>query len=68
VVGTIGCSKCDQVKFKLNQKKIEYEYKLFTDLNNREQDSIQAIARENDITSFPIILDENNIIVDINTI
>jgi hypothetical protein len=55
-------------KVKLDKIGIEYKYRYYSDLSGREMDAIDAIARENLITSFPIVLDENHNLVDINSL
>jgi glutaredoxin len=68
VIGTENCSKCMMTKVKLDKKNIEYKYRYYSDLSNREQDSIDALARKCNIMSFPIVLDEDFNIVDVNNL
>ena len=51
VIGKNNCSSCEMTKNILNNKGVEYEYKMFEDLHNEEQAKLRKIAR-----SFPILL------------
>jgi len=62
VIGTNNCSKCLMVKNILNNKQIEYEYSNINDYTQEEQDLFLIKAKEVNITQFPLIFKENEII------
>ena len=62
LIGTENCSRCNMVKGLLNDKNINYTYKLMSDLSKEEQDRLLELARESKQTSFPLILKDNKII------
>lgn len=68
VIGTVGCGKCLQVKKILENKNIEFEYKLFLSLDEKEQGRIWKIAEENKIDSFPIIFNDNGNLINMENI
>jgi glutaredoxin len=62
IIGTQGCTRCMQTKTYLDNKNIEYEYKLITDFNEKEQDEIIDKAMKLGLAEFPIIIKDNDIV------
>ena len=62
VIGSKNCSKCKTVKGILDDKKIEYTYKIIDDFTGEEQSSYLKMAKEKGLLSFPLIIKDNNII------
>jgi glutaredoxin len=62
LIGTKNCSRCAIIKNILTQKKIDFEYYLFDDLNSELQNQYMKMANKKNIISFPIIIKENNIV------
>ncbi|MFW6377520.1 MAG: glutaredoxin family protein [bacterium] len=62
VIGTIGCSKCNIIKSKLENKGIEFNYVLLNELTNEEQDEALDKAKDSGLSSFPIILRDDEVV------
>lgn len=62
IIGTPMCSRCTITKNLLDRKQIPYEYKLFTDLTDAEQNHIMQLAETAHNRSFPIIVKDNTVI------
>jgi glutaredoxin len=56
VIGKTNCSACMMTKNILNNKKIEYEYKLLDDLEGDEKQRYLTLAREQGKMSMPFII------------
>jgi len=55
VIGTENCSRCNMTKNILNNKSMEYEYKLINSLSLEEQNKYLEIAKNNGQMSYPMI-------------
>ena len=62
VVGTENCSKCNMAKGFLNNKEIEYEYKLMSSLSEDEKNYYMNLAREKKQMSMPLIIKDEQLI------
>ena len=62
VIGTHGCGRCEMVKGILLGKEVEFEYHYMEDLSQDEQDKYYALARENKVSSFPMIIKDEKIV------
>jgi glutaredoxin len=62
LIGTHGCGRCEMVKGILKNKNIEFEYYYMEDLPQEEQDKYYALARENKVSSFPMIIKDEKIV------
>lgn len=62
IIGKDKCSRCNMVKTVLDNKSINYEYILFEELSQEEQDSYLQLAKDSNQTSFPLIIKENKLI------
>ena len=61
IIGTHGCPRCDMIKGILEGKNISFEYKLITDLLVEEQNKYFALAAENKVKNFPLIVKDNKL-------
>lgn len=62
LIGTENCNRCTMTKDILNNRNINFTYKLLSDLSKDEQDNLLVLAKESNQTSFPLILKDNKII------
>lgn len=62
VIGTEDCSRCDMVKEILNNKNIDYNYKLISEFTEDEKSNLLNMAKEAKQNSFPLILRDEKII------
>lgn len=65
VIGNKNCSHCEMVKQKLKQNNIEFEYVLFTEVENSLE--LRKEAMKKGLMSFPMIL-ENGSLVDLQEV
>lgn len=62
LIGTKNCGRCNMTKKILDNKGINYEYKLLDDLTQEEKDLYLSMARKVGLMSFPLIIKNNNAI------
>jgi len=62
IIGAKNCGKCVTTANVLKEKGLEYHYKLFENLNEEEKVIVLDRAKEKGIVSFPIILNEEEVI------
>lgn len=62
VIGNRGCSRCEMTKQILNNKGIEYEYMLLSDLPAEEQNVIMTKAQEEKKIALPIIIKDDKLV------
>jgi glutaredoxin len=62
IIGTENCSKCSMIKGLLDNKNINYEYKLFESLSNIEKNNFIELANKNNQVNFPLIIRNNQLI------
>lgn len=65
VIGKVGCDGCIALKEKLINDSVEFEYVLYEDLNRSEKRIYADIIRSKNNGHFPLVVDENNEIIDI---
>jgi len=62
VIGTENCSRCNMVKNILNNKNIEYDYKLINSLSDEDKNKYINMAQCIGQMSFPLIIKDEKII------
>jgi glutaredoxin len=62
VIGTHGCSRCEQVKRILQQKQIQFEYVMFGDLSESEQTHLTEWATKEGKLGLPLIIKDDCLI------
>lgn len=67
IIGSKNCVKCMMVKKKLDQKNIDYDYKLLEDLMPEERDSYLKIASNSKVSQMPLVF-ENGEILDLKEV
>ena len=60
VIGTENCSRCEMTKLILTQNNIEFEYDLFSNLDNQLEIRKQAMAKG--MLNFPIVLKDGEMV------
>ena len=66
VIGTHGCGRCQMVKNILQSKNIDFCYENFNDVTDK--DFVESIIDKYNISSFPIILKNEEYISDVTKI
>ena len=61
VIGSENCSKCKMTKTILENKKVNFEYKLLESLSLEEQKKYINMAQKANQMSMPIIVKDNKI-------
>lgn len=62
VIGTENCSRCNMTKNILNNKGIEFDYKLISSFSTDDKDKYMNMAQQTGQMSFPLIIKDNKII------
>lgn len=62
LIGTHGCGRCEMVQGILKEKNVEFEYCYMENLSAQEQEEYYALAKANNVGSFPMIIKDNKII------
>ena len=62
VIGTENCNSCTQTKKTLDEKGIEYDYKLTEELDPFEWKNIRKEAIKAGQMTMPILLQDNQVI------
>jgi glutaredoxin len=62
IIGTKNCPRCKMTKSVLNNKDIEYEYKLNDEISKKELDLYLEKAKEKGLMNFPLIIKDEEII------
>jgi glutaredoxin len=62
VIGLKNCSKCTVTKQILDNKKIEYEYSILTELPEEERRHYAKLARDCDYNTMPLIIKDDKLI------
>ena len=65
MIGKEGCVNCYLSKKKLTEDKIEFIYKDFNKLIKNEKDFYMDIATKNNHLDLPLILNENNELIEV---
>lgn len=65
VIGKVGCGGCVALKEKLTNDSVEFEYVLYEDLDRNEKRIYADIIRSKNNGRFPLVVDENNEIVNL---
>ena len=60
LIGTENCSRCNVTKNLLTEKGIEFEYKLFTSLDNQLEIRKEAIIKG--MANFPFIMKDGELV------
>ena len=60
VIGNENCSRCEMTKRILTQNNIEFEYDLFSNLDNQLEIRKQAMAKG--MLNFPIVLKDGEMV------
>ena len=60
IIGQIHCSRCEMAKKSLENKNIEFTYKLITDVDN--VDEITKKAEDAKMMNFPLIFKDGEIV------
>jgi glutaredoxin len=62
IIGSENCGRCHITKELLNQKGIEYEYKLMSSLSEDEKNKYLNMAKEKKQMSMPLIIKDGQLI------
>lgn len=62
VIGNLKCFNCEMVKKKLEKDGIEFEYKIFDQLPEEDQEELSKMARDSKMINMPLILKDNKLI------
>lgn len=62
VIGNHNCTRCEVVKNILDNRKVEYEYKILSDLNKEEKEKILSKARSKGIMQMPVIIKDDEVV------
>jgi glutaredoxin len=62
IIGTKNCSRCNMTKAILNNKNVEYTYKLNNEISKNELNEYLNKARSAGLMSFPLIIKDDEII------
>jgi len=62
IIGTQNCSRCKMTKSILDQKGIEYTYKLNSEISQDEFNLYMDKARVKGLMNFPLIIKDEEII------
>lgn len=62
ILGKENCNRCEITKTILNNKKIEYQYKLLEDLPEEKKKTYIQMARESNQLEYPLIIKDEKII------
>lgn len=60
LIGTENCSRCNMTKEILKNNNVEFEYKLFTELDNQLE--VRKIAMSKGMVNFPLIMKDNDLV------
>lgn len=62
VIGNKNCSRCEMTKTILNNKGIDFTYKLIEEISSEDRNKYTALATEKGLLSMPLIIRDENII------
>jgi glutaredoxin len=62
VIGLENCGKCTITKNILEERNIEYEYDVLSNLNQEDQRKYAKMARESNYNSMPLIIRDDKLI------
>lgn len=68
IIATPNCSRCMVTKRKLENAEIDFEYKLMTSLPTEEQETIRFKAIEAGQKQFPVLLNEERLVMQLGEI
>lgn len=63
VIGKVGCKNCVDLKDRLTNEGIEFEYVLYEDMNRPDKRIYADMIRSKNNGHFPLVIDENNELV-----
>lgn len=62
IIGNKGCSRCEITQNLLTSKNIPFEYKMISELDNKDAALYLAMARTAKQTSFPILIKDEKVV------
>lgn len=65
VIGKVGCEGCVALKEKLTNDGIDFEYIVYEDMDRSKKRVYANIIRTKNGGHFPLVVDENDEIIDI---
>ncbi|MFW6008418.1 MAG: glutaredoxin family protein [archaeon] len=68
VYGNFGCPECEKTKKLLKENNVDFEYKMLTQIDEDEKDEVFEIAQKANRMALPIVLKDNEIIIDVNNL
>lgn len=63
VIGKVGCGNCVDLKDRLTNEGVEFEYVVYEDMSRSDKRLYANIIRSKNNGHFPLVVDENNELV-----
>lgn len=60
LIGRENCPRCEMTKKILNEKDINFEYRLLSDMDNKLE--VEKMAKDMGMTTLPLILNDGNLV------
>lgn len=68
IIATPTCNKCKIAKKRLELAKVPHKYRLMSELNSEDQETVRFKAMDAGQMQFPIVLNEDRMVVDIEEV
>lgn len=62
LIGKENCSRCEMVKNILDNKNVEYTYKMINDFSEEDKTKYMTLARKEGQMAMPIIIKDETVI------
>lgn len=68
IIATPTCNKCKIAKKRLELAKVPFKYRLMSELSTEDQETVKFKASDAGQMQFPIVLDEDRMVVNIEDV